>query len=589
MNYIFLRRIGQVAGLGALDGNDGRVLEYGPMTTEEIERRARAVTAEERPVPQRALSGIGNFFALYGGEHIAATEFVIGALLVTWGAGARMTFLGLILGNILATFTFALLTAPIAVDTHLSLYAYLRKAAGPYFQKVYNALWGVTSVAWAATMVCISASALRECFGFPIQTHWYPTSVGLVVATLVLGAVVTVVSSCGFRSVARFSALCAPWMVVIFFCGAMASLPQLYAATGCEHISGLGSFLDLADKYIFGGNLPPGEKPLTVWHVAGFAWMCNLVYHGGLNDMSLFRFAKRKEYGYVAAVGMFIGHFFAWAAAGFMGATAAILLKTPITGLDSGAVTWKILGAAGLLAVVAAGWTTANPNIYRASLALGPLFPKLKAGVLSAVIGTVMTVLACFPCAKNIDALVSTVGLIVPAIGAICLTEHWILPKFGGKRFWCAMSGAKLNLPALGAWLVSIAVAALVIRSGAVHRYFICLPAYFAAAVSYLVLALCFGARRDYGVGEADFRAVERRIAELAEAEAGEGNPDRRVSTPLVKLLRGASFLVLGAIVALSFAAYASVLSVDSFKALAIGLSVGYFAVAGLASYLARR
>ena len=559
------------------------------MTTQEIESRARAVTAEERPVPAKALSGIGNFFALYGGEHIAATEFVIGALLVTWGVGAAKTFLGLIIGNILATFTFALLTAPIAVDTHLSLYAYLRKAAGPYFQKVYNALWGVTSVAWAATMVCISASALRECFGFPIQAHWYPTSVGLVVATLILGAVVTVVSSCGFRSVARFSALCAPWMVVIFFCGAMASLPQLYAATGCEHISGFDSFLKLADQYIFSGNLPPGEKPLTMWHVAGFAWMCNLVYHGGLNDMSLFRFARRKEYGYVSAVGMFIGHFFAWTAAGFMGATASILLKIPITGLDSGAVTWKILGAAGLLAVIAAGWTTANPNIYRASLALGPLCPKVKARTLGAVIGTVMTILACFPCAKNIDALVSTVGLIVPAIGAICLTEHWILPKFGGKRFWCAMSGAKINVPALGAWFISIAVAVLVIRSGAVHRYFICLPAYFAAAISYLVLALLFGARRDYGAAEADFHAVERRIAEIAEEETPDDKGENAVASPAVRLLRGASFLILGAIVVLSFAAYSSFLTVESFKTLAIGLSVGYFLVGGLASALAHR
>lgn len=556
------------------------------MTQHEIETRALAVTPEERPIPQKALSGIGNFFALYGGEHIAATEFVIGALLVTWGAGAAKTFLGLIIGNILATFTFAFLTAPIAVDTHLSLYAYLRKAAGPYFQKVYNALWGVTSVAWAATMICISASALRECFGFPIQTHWYPTSVGLVVATIVLGAVVTVVSSCGFRSVARFSALCAPWMVVVFFCGALASLPQLYAATGCEHISGLESFLDLADKYIFSGNLPAGEKPLTMWHVAGFAWMCNLVYHGGLNDMSLFRFAKRKEYGYVAAVGMFIGHFFAWTAAGFMGATAAILLKTPITGLDSGAVTWKILGSAGLLAVVAAGWTTANPNIYRASLALGPLCPKIKARTLSAIIGTVMTIIACFPCAKDIDALVSTVGLIVPAIGAICLTEHWLLPKFGGRRFWCAMSGAKINLPALGAWLISIAVAMLVIQSGSVHRYFICLPAYFAAAISYLVLALLFGARRDYGEGQSDFEAVERRIAELAEAEMPATRENSGTSRPVVRLMRGASFLLLGLIVLLSFAAYFSVLPVPQFKTLAFALSVGYFVIAGLASYL---
>jgi len=550
------------------------------MDAQGIERLARAVTPEERPVPQKALSGIGNFFALYGGEHIAATEFVIGALLVSWGAGARETLLGLFVGNVLATLTFALLAAPIAVDTHLSLYAYLRKAAGPCFQKVYNALWGLTSVAWAATMICISASALRECFGFPIQTHWYPTSAGLVVVTLALGAVVTAVSSCGFRSVARFSAICAPWMVVVFFCGAMAALPQLYAATGCGHITGIGSFLDLADAYVFGGDLPPGEKPLTAWHVAGFAWMCNLVYHGGLNDMSLFRFAKRKEYGYVAAVGMFIGHFFAWVTAGFMGATAAILLKTPITGLDPGAVTWKILGAAGLLAVVAAGWTTANPNVYRASLAFGPLFPRLKAGALTAIVGTAMTVIACFPGAKDIDALVSVVGLVLPAIGAICLVEHWILPKFGGKRFWCAMAGAKINLPALWAWLASMAVAALVVWSGAVHRYFVCLPVYFSAGAAYFALALLFGARRDYGPREDDFHAVERRIAELAEAETPDANPNRAASTPLSRLLRGTSYLMLGALVALAFAAYANLLSVDGFKALAIVLSLGYFAVA---------
>lgn len=559
------------------------------LTAEEIEARARAVTAEERPVARTALSGIGNFFALYGGEHIAATEFVIGALLVTWGAGAAQTFLGLILGNVLATFTFAFLTAPIAVDTRLSLYAYLRTAAGPWFQKVYNALWGVTSVAWAATMMCISASALRECFGFPIQTTWYPTSVGLVAVTLVLGAVVTAVSACGFRSVARFSALCAPWMVVIFLCGALASLPRLYAATGCAPIHDLGSFLKLCDTCVFSGNLPPGTKPLTIWHVAGFAWMCNLVYHGGLNDMSLFRFAKRKEYGYVAATGMFIGHFFAWTAAGFMGATAAILLKTPIDRLDPGAVTWQILGAAGLLAVIAAGWTTANPNIYRATLAFGPLLPKVKSRVLGALIGLVMTVLACFPGMKDIDALVSTVGLIVPAIGAICLVEHWVLPKFGVRRSWCGASGAKINVAALAAWILSMGVAALVIRTGAVHRYFICLPAYFAAGASYLVFALAFGARREDAAKRAAFDEVERRIEELAEEETPPETTDAAPKTPMVRLFGRLSLLLLAALVALAVFFYRGDVTEEVFKSLAITLSVAYFVVGGVASWLRRR
>ena len=116
------------------------------MTREEIEQKAAAIPAEERPVPQSRLSGLGGFLGIYGGEHIAATEFVIGALLVTWGVRAKELLLGLAVGNLFATCMYALCTAPIAVDTRLSLFAYLRKAAGPWFQRVYNAAWGVTSI-----------------------------------------------------------------------------------------------------------------------------------------------------------------------------------------------------------------------------------------------------------------------------------------------------------------------------------------------------------------------------------------------------------------------------------------------------------
>ncbi len=97
-------------------------------------------------MPASRLSGLGDFLGIYGGEHIAATEFVIGALLVTWGVRAKELLAGLVLGNLLATCMYAFCTAPIAVDTRLSLFAYLRKAAGPWFQRAYNAAWGVTSI-----------------------------------------------------------------------------------------------------------------------------------------------------------------------------------------------------------------------------------------------------------------------------------------------------------------------------------------------------------------------------------------------------------------------------------------------------------
>ena len=48
-------------------------------------KAAEQIPAEDRPISNKAVSGLGNFFGIYGGEHIAATEFVIGATLVTLG------------------------------------------------------------------------------------------------------------------------------------------------------------------------------------------------------------------------------------------------------------------------------------------------------------------------------------------------------------------------------------------------------------------------------------------------------------------------------------------------------------------------
>ncbi len=150
------------------------------MIQEEIEQRAAAIPAEERPVASSRLSGLGDFLGIYSGEHIAATEFVIGALLVTWGVRAKELLLGLVVGNLLATCMYAFCTAPIAVDTRLSLFAYLRKATGPWFQRAYNAAWGVTSIFYAAAMTAIAATsgtkvASHETFGDFYGDNFYPS------------------------------------------------------------------------------------------------------------------------------------------------------------------------------------------------------------------------------------------------------------------------------------------------------------------------------------------------------------------------------------------------------------------------------
>ena len=82
---------------------------------------------DREPVSDGRLLGPGHFAASFAGEHVAATEFVIGASFVSWGAAIGDVFVGLAVGNLLAVLNWTLLCAPVAVDTRLTLYWYLRR------------------------------------------------------------------------------------------------------------------------------------------------------------------------------------------------------------------------------------------------------------------------------------------------------------------------------------------------------------------------------------------------------------------------------------------------------------------------------
>lgn len=105
---------------------------------------------------------------------MAGTEFVIGALFVTWGVGAQDILFGLLLGNLFAVLSWALVCAPIAVETRLTLYWYLRKITGPAVTTIYNVLNAIMFCVLSGTMITVSASAVRIAFDIPPQMKWYP-------------------------------------------------------------------------------------------------------------------------------------------------------------------------------------------------------------------------------------------------------------------------------------------------------------------------------------------------------------------------------------------------------------------------------
>ena len=461
---------------------------------------------ERTPVEPQALKPARYFAASYAGEHVAGTEFVIGALFVSWGVGASDVIAGLVLGNLLAVLSWVFICAPIATGTRLTLYAYLEKIAGPGFIKIYSVINGILFCVLAGAMITVSASAVRILFGIEPQVLWYPTSPLFVLVALVVGAVVTYAAVKGFGFVARFAEVASPWMILMFFVGAAAMMPVIIAGTpSVSSVGSWGGFLDLAETSIWIDQ----DTEMGFWHVAAIAWGANLAFHGGLGDMTILRFARRTSYAWFSAIGMFIGHFAAWLAAGIMGAGAAMILRTELTQLDAGEVAFQALGPIGILAVIIAGWTTSNPTIYRSGLAFQSLNAKWSRTAVTAVVGVITTVIACFPFVftRLLDFL-GLMALVMAPIGGLMFAEHFLFERLGLVRYWRAAKGAVLNVPALATWVLSVALAAFLGLVLGIHVLFLFVPAWVFALVCYPLLARAMGAAR-----------ADRSVLEQAEAE----------------------------------------------------------------------
>jgi len=427
----------------------------------------------EAVTPDRLQSG-GKFAGLFAGEHVAATEFVIGAFFVLHGVGARDLLLGLLLGNLLAVLSWTFICAPIAVRTRLTLYWYLRKIAGPGVTLIYNIANAFLYCILAGAMISVSATAVGLVAGIPVPKLGavLPPSLAWVLITAALGAAFTVVAILGFARLSRFAGVASPWIFVVFIAGAVAMLPRLGVRPD------LGNLWEVASTVIWDGVAADGQEKFGFGHVLFFAWFCNLAMHVGLSDMALFRYARKWTYGLYSAFGMYPGHMLAWLASGIM--VAAVGRE-----MHPGLMAYEAAGLAGAAAVLLAGWTTANPTLYRAGLALQTVTPGWPRWKVTLLAGAGTTVLACFPVffLKLLD-YVAIYGLILMPVGAIVFAEHWIFPLLGIEQYRAEKRGWTFNAVALIVWLGTLAVCAML----PIHLYFRWLPGWIVALASYTVV-----------------------------------------------------------------------------------------------------
>lgn len=493
---------------------------------------------DREPVPHDKLFDWVYFAGLYAGEHTAATEFVIGALFVSWGATAIDILFGLLIGNVLAVLSWTLFCTPIAVDTRLTIYWYINRIGGPSLAFFYNALNGILFCILAGTMLTVSASAIRLLFPtIAAQTLWYPTDYRFVLIVILVGAMSVLLAILGLRKLSEFATICAPWMILMFVAGGLAALPLLGDASGVGPIRSFPQFWTMAKHVVWTGTVSDYQTRLGFWHIVCFAWICNLGMHIGLSDMATFRYARRARYGLCTSTGMFLGHYVAWICAGLMGAAAALLLKTPLAQLDSGAIGFSMLGSAGALAVLLSGWTTAMPTLYKAGLAFQAVTPDWPRGKVTAIAGAVTTTIACFPFVfAEMLNFVGLYGLLLLPIGAIVFAEHWVFPKVGLERFWIYRRQRHVNWPAFVTWFVAIGMSMFLWQVANLHLFFLFLPCYFVSLGLYVALAWLAGAREG---------AVTKDQAEVRVAQAYSKKPTEvhskvgSTSNPVVLKLTG--------------------------------------------------
>ena len=449
------------------------------------ENREPVEEFERERVPDSALLGIGSFVGQYGGEHIAGTELMLGPLFLASGASALDLVAGLLLGNLLAVLSWTFITAPIATRARLTLYYQLEKICGRKLVTLYNLANGVMFCFLAGAMVTVSATAVGVWFNFrmPGLNDLYPNSLGWILAASAVGLLIAVVAAYGYKFVARFANVAVPWMVLVFVAFGIIGVRQL-------GVTSVRDFWPAAQAVIWkGGNPLPGQVKFTFWHITFFAWFCNMAMHIGMADLSVFRYARKSWYGVASASGMFLGHFMAWLSASIL---YAVQLRANPANVDvlPGPMAYRACGIAGVICVIMAGWTTANPTIYRAGLAFQSLVPRASRFKVTLVTGLFATVAGLFPAvAMKLLGFVALYGMILMPMGAVVFLDFWLFRRLGLQSNYAEISGTQFNWAAGLTWFATLGICSWLVLSGGVQIFFVSLPGWFVAAILYLGLS----------------------------------------------------------------------------------------------------
>jgi len=219
-----------------------------------------------------------------------------------------------------------------------------------------------------------------------------------------------------------------------------------------------------------------------------------------MSDLSVFRFAKKAKAGWTTAAGMYVGHYMAWIAAALL---YAVYLKSPeaqaflsvgdAPPVAPGPLANNAIGIFGIIAVVLAGWTTANPTIYRAGLAFQAILPKLSTAKVTILAGAIATIAGLFPAfAMKLLGFVALYGFILAPFGAIIVFEHFFHKQAGIVKNYAEVANLSFNKSVFWAWAISFGIFYFISVQFDVFLSFVTLPAWLLCGILFLVFSKYF-------------------------------------------------------------------------------------------------
>jgi len=143
--------------------------------------------------------------------------------------------------------------------------------------------------------------------------------------------------------------------------------------------------------------------------------------------------------------------------------------------------------------VILAGWTTANPTIYRAGLAFQAIMPKVHTFWVTILAGAVATLAGLFPAfAMKLLDFVALYGFILAPVGAIIVFEHFFHRRVGIIPNYAAKAGLNFNSTVLLAWVLAAGGFYIWSQMEGIFLSFMTLPAWLCCGLLFLLFSKLF-------------------------------------------------------------------------------------------------